>query len=149
MKKLYKKINEYWFRYKQWGESSIIGNLTVGTVRIVFITTFLVLVYMFFYFLFVVGPFKDKAPSDPVLSDSSSDTVNKDCNIAGINLHGQLLTYIPNHSENDSSSDFNYDSFSSENVVGAIEEANKNPNIKMIVLESDSGGGSPIDRKSV
>jgi protease-4 len=66
------------------------------------------------------------------------------CNITGINLHGQLLSYIPLHSENDSSSDFNYDSFSSENIVESIKQANNNENIKAIILEIDSRGGSPI-----
>lgn len=141
MKNLYKKINEYWFRYKQWGESSIIGNLIVGTVKVVFITIFLVLVYLLFYFLFVVGPFKDKTPSDSSVTDSSG-TANDNCTVTGINLHGTILTYLPLHADNDTY--FNYDSVSSEDVVYAIKQANENEKIKAIIIEADSPGGSPV-----
>lgn len=68
----------------------------------------------------------------------------EDCNVAGINLHGTIITYIPEHSENDSSYDFDYDSTSSDGITWLIEQANSQSNIKAIVVEVDSSGGSPV-----
>lgn len=64
------------------------------------------------------------------------------CNVAGINLHGSMLTYLPLHAEGDT--DFDYDTVSSEDILWYIQSANDNPNIKSIVLEIDSVGGSPV-----
>ena len=72
----------------------------------------------------------------------SSNTKDDNCNVAGINLHGSLETYTPNHADNDSL--FNYDRTSSESVTGEIITANNDPKIKAILIEVDSGGGSPV-----
>ena len=56
---------------------------------------FLVLAYL----LFTIGPFKDEPLQDLSVSDSDY-TVNENCTITGINLHGELFSYIPNHAEN-------------------------------------------------
>jgi protease-4 len=64
------------------------------------------------------------------------------CNVAGINLHGSMLTYIPLHADGDTN--FDYNIVSSEDVLWYIQSANNNPNIKAIVLEVDSAGGSPV-----
>src|SRR6185436_17996080 len=109
MKKLYTKINELWLKYKEWGKSGILGDFTVSTINIVFIMAlFLVL----FYVIGIFNPFGNKELSqDSPLGDSIENT-NENCTVTGINLHGTLLTYIPNHSENDPI--FNYDVVSSE-----------------------------------
>ncbi|MDD2325324.1 MAG: S49 family peptidase [Alphaproteobacteria bacterium] len=57
------------------------------------------------------------------------------CNIADIKLEGTLYTYL---TEEDS------DAVSSADIVKAIEEADHNADIKAIILEIDSGGGSPV-----
>ncbi len=137
MKKLFNKINDKWLNFRKWSDSNILGYFIGSIVKLVLILAILLLV---FYSLFIIGPLKDKAPSDSSVSDSSS-TTDKNCTVAGINLHGSLVTYIPNHADNDTT--FNYDTTSSEDVVGAITNANDNPNIKAIVIEVDSGGGSP------
>lgn len=137
MKNLYKKINDSWFKLKRWSEISILGYLISSIIKLVLILAVLLLL---FYSLFIIGPFKDETSSDSSLSDSDN-TTDVNCTVTGINLHGILVTYIPNHAENDSL--FNYDSVSSENIMGAIKDANANPNIKAIVIEVDSIGGSP------
>ena len=76
---------------------------------------------------------------DLFISDSGEQ---EDCNVAGINLHGTLMTYIPDHAEGDTY--FDYDTVASENIIGSIEVANDNPNIKAIVIEVSSGGGSVV-----
>ena len=72
----------------------------------------------------------------------SDEYINEDCTVTGINLHGTVMTYIPEHAEGDPSVD--YDVVGSENVLWSIQNANENPNIKAIVVEVDSVGGSPV-----
>lgn len=64
------------------------------------------------------------------------------CNVAGINLHGTIMTYLPAHAEGDIN--FDYDTVASEDIIWSIESANENANIKAIVLEIDSLGGLPV-----
>ena len=136
MRKLFNKINDKWLNFRKWSDNNIFGYLIGNIVKLVFTLAIFILI---FYSLFIIGPFKDKTSSDSSINDSSTQDPN--CNVAGINLHGSLVTYIPNHADNDTT--FNYDTTSSEDVVGAITSANDNPNIKAIVIEVDSGGGSP------
>ncbi|KKR69830.1 MAG: Signal peptide peptidase SppA, partial [Parcubacteria group bacterium GW2011_GWF1_40_6] len=63
------------------------------------------------------------------------------------NLHGELKTYLPNHAENDSF--FNYDSVSSEDITGKIKLANEDSNIKAIIVEVDSFGGSIVGGEEI
>lgn len=138
MKKLFNKINELWLSFRKWSDENIFGYLIGSTVKIVLIV---IVFAALFYSLFVVGPFKDKAPVDPAVTDSTS-TANDNCTVTGINLHGTILTYLPLHAENDTY--FDYDSVSSEDVVYAIKQANENEKIKAIIIEADSPGGSPV-----
>ncbi len=82
-------------------------------------------------------------PSD-IANEPSDDKSGgfEDCNVAGINLHGGLMTYIPQHAEGDT--DFDYDVSASEDIMWMIDQANEDPNIKAIILEVDSGGGSGV-----
>jgi len=73
--------------------------------------------------------------------DYSSNT--EDCNVAGIELHGDLWTYEV------ISQDQELDIVASENVVSAINEAERDENIKAIILEIDSYGGSPVAGEEV
>lgn len=73
---------------------------------------------------------------------SYSDVSYEGCNVSGINLHGSLMTYIPEFAEGDINSDS--DSVSSEYILYFIKQANTNEDIKAIVIEVDSGGGSPV-----
>jgi protease-4 len=84
------------------------------------------------------NPFLDPSSS---LGDSS-DAEYENCTVVGIELHGSLYAYLPEHAEGDTN--FDYDSFASENINYLIKQANQDPEIKAILLEVDSGGGSPI-----
>lgn len=64
------------------------------------------------------------------------------CSALGINIHGSLVTYMPDHAEGDT--DFDYDSTASEEVFQIIRDANEDPSINAIVIEIDSTGGSPV-----
>jgi len=69
------------------------------------------------------------------------------CNVYGIELHGELLTYIP--SANFDEGNITEDQTASENIIYAIEEAEKDENIKAIILEVDSYGGYPVAGEEV
>lgn len=75
-------------------------------------------------------------------TDYEDSYADPSCNVAGINIHGSILTYIPPHAEGDTN--FDYDTVSSEDVLWYMQSANDNPNIKAIVVEIDSTGGSPL-----
>lgn len=62
------------------------------------------------------------------------------CSVLGINVHGGVYTYLPALSEMSDP----IDGVASENVVFAIREAEKNDDIKGVMIEIDSGGGSPV-----
>lgn len=137
MKNLYKRINELWLKCRQWSNTNILGYLIVGVVKVITITAIGLLL---FYGLFIVGPFRDE---ETEITDSPvAETVPDNCSIRGINLHGTLFTYLPLHAENDTY--FKYDSVSSEDITGKIKLANENPDIKAIIIEVDSPGGSIV-----
>jgi len=79
--------------------------------------------------------------------DYSADEIaeeEKDCNVFGIELHGDLTTYIT-----PSDSDAGYDQSASEDIMYLIETAEKDENIKAILLEIDSYGGQPVAGEEV
>jgi len=138
MKKIYQKINGLWMRFGEWGDSSVAGDITVSIIRIFFIV---IVALILFYSLFTIGPFRDDETPVSNLSDVA-DVAEDNCSVFGINLHGTIMTYIPNHAEGDSF--FNYDSVASDSVVWVIKQANEDKDIKAIVVEVDSGGGYPV-----
>lgn len=135
MKKIFNKINELWLRSRKWSNENIFGYLISGIVKLILIIIFAVLLYL---------AFESLSPSeeDSFLSDSSNN-----CNVTGINLHGSLLTYVPNHAENDSY--FDYDVTSSEDVLWSIRQANEDEEIKAIILEVNSPGGSMVGGEEI
>lgn len=143
MKKLFNKTNELWLSFRKWSDVNVFGYLIGSIVKIILIV---IVFTILFYSLFIIGPFKDNSSLDSSISDSS-DTTNDNCSIMGIELHGTLLTYIPNHSENDSL--FDYNTVASQNIIWAIKQANEDEKIKAIVIEVDSGGGSPTGGEEV
>ena len=80
--------------------------------------------------------------TDSTGSNSNYYSTNSSCNIAGINLHGELVTYLPAHYFDNLSSD--PDVIASESVDALIQQAIDAPNIKAIMVEVDSPGGEPV-----
>jgi len=60
----------------------------------------------------------------------------------GINLHGDLYTYIPESNDEDMMSE--KDVVSSEDVVSSLLVAEEDDSIKAIIIEVDSVGGYPV-----
>lgn len=81
---------------------------------------------------------------DYYFDDETSDNQTQlSCNVVGINLHGELFTYItPENQDSDGYS--TQDQTGSEDVTGIITGAEADDSIKAIILEIDSLGGSPV-----
>lgn len=124
-----KKLNKLWLKYQSWTKA----NLTNQKKKSALITLFLIFIL---YLVFTAGTLKNKY----------GELIGS-CNVQGINLHGQITTYIPEHNITETSPYF--DSVASEKILWLIEDANENPNIKAIVIEVDSGGGSPVAGEEV
>jgi protease-4 len=76
-------------------------------------------------------------------SEYASDSEDySECTVLGINLHGTLLTYVPEGNDEDFLSDS--DVTGSEDIVSAIWAAEEDENIKGVLLEIDSYGGMPV-----
>lgn len=93
---------------------------------------------------FKLGPFAEEEYGyDESIADESQAEEDKDCNVAGIELHGDVVTYIAPSSLDKDGNPVN-DETASENVVYQINEAEADDSIKAIVIEVDSYGGSAV-----
>ena len=77
--------------------------------------------------------------------ESYDDYSYDDCDIAGINLHGDLYTYVISDPETGSIGDV----VGSEDVVYSIKAAEDNPDVKAILVEVDSYGGYPVAAEEI
>lgn len=71
------------------------------------------------------------------------DAEERTCNVKGINLYGDLATYIPadDYSE---LGELKEDKTSSENIYFAVKNAERDEDVRAIIIEVDSGGGDPV-----
>lgn len=83
-----------------------------------------------------------------MITEEEDDNENDDCNVVGINLHGDLVTYIP-LSDYDSYGDLLFDESSSEDIYFAVKNAGRKDNIKAIIVEVDSFGGAPAAAEEI
>ncbi len=122
LKKIYTKINNLWTRFNAWGKESILGDFLVSFLRtFLFITT----ASLIFFGLFIISPFAESFLEE-----------NRSCNVKGIKLHGEITEYlIKSEDEVD-------DIVASEDVIASIDKANKDDDIKAILIEVSSHGGT-------
>ena len=74
-------------------------------------------------------------------SGAEESTENEDCNVYGINLHGDIVTYHSNDAYNDQDK-LILDQTSADEVGWAVDKAENTDTVKAIVVEIDSYGGS-------
>lgn len=136
-------MSDEWHKI-QWGWVGRVWRKSVPTVKSISIVVVGVgiSIVIFAFLSGIFFPDEPVIPASEQLSGDSDTSANEDCTVVGINLHGTLLTYLPYHSENDPY--FDYDLVSSEDVTSTIEQANDESAIKAIMIEVDSGGGSPV-----
>ena len=83
------------------------------------------------------------------IGDYSSDATGQDsCNVAGVILHGRLVTYI-SPADYDVDGNLLVDQTASEDIVYSIKEAENDDAIEAIILEIDSYGGSPVGAEEI
>jgi len=76
-------------------------------------------------------------------SNTSTSAQDEHCNVYGINLHGDVVTYNSNDAYNDQNK-LIYDQTSADTVNWIVKDAQDKVYIKAILVEIDSSGGSPI-----
>jgi len=112
-----------------------------------------VLVFVFlsaglFWFDFITSFSVDVTESDEVTAEGTDNT-EPACNIAGFELRGDLVTYIPKKNGNDDESDDNGDQTASEVIVNGIENISQESSYKGVLLEVDSYGDSPVAAEEI
>lgn len=80
--------------------------------------------------------------------EESAPADEKVCNVFGVNLHGDLITYIP-RTDYSESGDLNEDESSSDNIYYAIKSAEADEKVKAVIIEVDSTGGDPVAAEEV
>lgn len=148
------KINSTFLKPWTWNWQKIKEGL-----KICLLTLCVVLAFMLIYYTVA----EDSAGTDEELAGSISDKVinyldennmtgngssDENCNVVGINLHGNLYDYISDDTKNDSGDSIE-DQAASEDIVSMIADAEKDEKIKAIVLEIDSSGGAPVAAEEV
>ena len=108
--------------------------LTLKPVKITTITLITLTLITIIYFTFFHNPTQ---PS-PYTS----------CNIIGIELRGELYTYIPQDRDNIPLKGLE-DITTSEDILQILGEAKTRPNIKAVLIEVDSTGGSPAAAEEI
>lgn len=81
-------------------------------------------------------------------AEKLSDTSYEDCNTMGIELRGDLYTYVPLDKDGNKLEGYE-DTSTSEDALFLISEAEYYDNIKAILVEVDSYGGSPAAAEEI
>lgn len=116
--------------------------IVVAVTVIAFWTMMIIGCYLFFTDFEESGGDYD---SDSIsVSEDDAETIQNDgCNAYGLNIHGAVVTYHPNEVF-DGDGNLIADETSADEIKHFVDEANKNENIKAIIVEIDSYGGSPV-----
>lgn len=106
--------------------------------------------------IYAVNIFADKPTTksdttddaDLIVNGGETDEEENDCNVMGLNLRGELVTYKLEQTDTLTGMG-ETDMTASENIMLAIESAEADDDIKAIILEIDSYGGSPVAGEEV
>ena len=70
-------------------------------------------------------------------------------NVAVINIHGEIVTYLTDQSSSEELASTIPDLVSSEEIVAYIDEIEADSNIEALIVEIDSYGGSPVASEEI
>lgn len=113
--------------------------------------SFLALTVIFFWVIAYSMFSEDDSFGSEQFIDAEQTAANAEsatCNVMKIRLQGDLLSYIPYDSRNESGGTA-IDATSSEDIVITIEDADRDESIKAIIMEIDSMGGYPTAAEEV
>ncbi len=101
-------------------------------------------IFSYFAISYGVKIFSSLINTDSIETSTSPGTDNtEDCNVYGINLHGEIVTYNSRDAFDDQGN-LIVDQTSADDAHLLIQDANDNENVKAVVVEIDSGGGLPV-----
>lgn len=115
-------------------------------ILIIFLGAFIIVKDEVFYQLELFGIYNGSSFEEFIEEDEENTEDN--CNVLGIELHGEIVTYVA-PSSFDEENNSTEDQVASENIIIAIEQAEENERIKAILLEVDSYGGSPVAAQEI
>lgn len=100
-------------------------------------------------FEFKLGPFAEKEYVSDELVTGEAQGGENICNVAGIKLHGDVVTYATINSLDKDGNQIFSDETASENIIYQINEAEADDSIKAIILEVDSYGGVGVAAEEI
>lgn len=134
----YSKLNPRNFTWS--GFKSFLKGLGV---LIIFLGAFIVVKDEVYYQL---GLYYDSSVEETAKGGNQEQQEN--CNVLGIELHGEIVTYLVSSNQDEETSSTE-DQVASEHIMGAIQQAEEDDKIKAILLEIDSYGGSPVAAEEI
>lgn len=138
------EINYSRFNPKNWQRPSFKKVIKGLAFFIIFLGAFIVVKDEVNY-QFGLGYYSDDYYDEDYLDDEYGD---RQCNVQGIELRGDLVTYINADSIAADGSQL-YDETSSDFILAMIEGAEMDGEVKAILLEVDSYGGYPVAAEEV
>lgn len=130
------EINYKKFNPRNWKKTSFKKVLRSFLFLIFFVAAMILIVEEYEYYF---GSSSYDFPEDVAQSNEESS----DCNVLGMELRGDLVTYIsPENKKEDGTA--NIDQTDSESIIYLIDQAEIDKDIKAIILEVDSYGGSAV-----
>ena len=138
------EINYKKFNPRNWKKPSF-KKIIKGLAFLIIFLGALIVVKDEISYQFGLGFYSSNYADEDYVSDEPSDN---SCNVQGIELRGDLVTYIPVSNIAEDGSQLN-DETASDYILATIEEAEANEEIKAIILEIDSYGGSAVAAEEV
>lgn len=138
------EINYKKFNPRNWKKPSF-KKIIKGLAFLIIFLGALIIVKDEISYQFGLGYYSDNYADEDYSDDESDDSF---CNAQGVELRGDLVTYIPASNIAEDGSQLN-DETASDYILATIEEAEANEAIKAIILEIDSYGGSAVAAEEV
>lgn len=85
---------------------------------------------------------------ESAISEDGGSEEEMDCNVLGIELRGDVVTYVTPEGKDEEENNI-VDETSSEDIIYLIDHANADKNIKAVILEVDSYGGSIVAAEEI
>ena len=110
------------------------------TLKVIFLLAIIATIAMYWYdqYDYYFGGYSEYSTACPEYS-----------NVAVINIHGDIVTYLTDQSSAEEPDSTLSDSVSSEEIVAYIDEIEGNGNIGAVIVEIDSYGGSPVASEEI
>lgn len=127
---------------KRFSEIEVNPKLTAFIKRLGLLVIFSAALLYIIMQVIAFEPFLDIS-DESSYGDSDFSSGSSSCNVAGLTLHGDVVSYISPENY-DSDGNLIADETAAEDLTYQIGQAEADENIKAIILEVDSYGGAPV-----